>query len=95
MNIKLSAYVRRSIISIASYIAGEGYPETAFVYISWLKQFLLSLTVFPSKYPLCRHKQFAKRNFYCAVFEGTYVIVYKVDQHSLYIYHIIHGSRLA
>lgn len=95
MIIKQSQFAEHSIVQIAEYISVKGYPETAVKYIQRLQFFIESLATFPPKYPICKQPQFAKNNFHCAVFEKTYVVVYKITTDTLYIYHIIHGSRLA
>ena len=53
-----------------------------------------SLSFFPDKYPLCRFAKLAKRHLRCAVFENTYLFVYKVEKSRLVIYNVIHGRAL-
>lgn len=89
-----SRFAENSIRKIANYITEEGYPETAVKYITRMQKFINSLTKFPEKYGLCTQFHFAKRNFLCAVFENTYIIVYKTKPKGLFIYNVIHGARL-
>lgn len=76
------------------YIEQKGFPETAEQYVLSMMDFAHSLTLFPGKYPLCRFPKFAKRYLRCAVFDHTYVFIYKVVKHQLIIYNVIHGKRL-
>ena len=89
-----SKYAEKSIRKIAEYISEEGYPETAISYILRLKKFISFLKVFPEKFALCKQPQFVNRNFQCAIFENTYIIVYKIKTEGLFIYNVIHGARL-
>lgn len=89
-----SKYAEKSLHKIVGFIAEEGYPETAIKYILRIQKFINSLTQFPEKFALCKQSQFAKRNFHCAVFENTYIVVYKIKAGGLFIYNVIHGSRL-
>ncbi|OFY39308.1 MAG: hypothetical protein A2275_13105 [Bacteroidetes bacterium RIFOXYA12_FULL_35_11] len=79
-----------SIDKIVIYIEENGYPETAIKFSNKLYKFAYSLTLFPNKYAVCRHPQFAKRNYHCAVFHKNYIFVYKLVKNHLVIYNIIH-----
>lgn len=83
-----------SIHGITFYIEQQGYPATAEKFTKKLLQFGLSLAHFPDKYPICRQNKFAKRNLHCAIFDNTYIFVYKIVKDKLFIYNIIHGKRL-
>ena len=83
-----------SISHIALYIEEKGYPETAEKFQTRLYQFGNSLGIFPDKYPICRHSYFSHRQYRCAVFEGTFIFIYKVSGDNLIIYNVIHGNRL-
>jgi len=83
MRVLISIRAERSIDSIAQYISGQGYPETAFLFISRLKDFIHQIADFPEKYPVCRQKSHRKRNSICAVFEKHYTVVFKVYTYSV------------
>ncbi len=83
-----------SIAKLAFYITEKGYPETSQKYRKRLYQFGHSLALFPDKYPVCKHKVYAKRKYRCVAFEKTYVFVYKLVKNKLIIYNVIHGKRL-
>ena len=85
---------KRSILEIAIYIELQGYPETAEKFTERLLLFANTISIFPDKYPLCRYKQFSKRNFHCAVFEHNYIFVYKIVRNHLVIFQVIHSKRL-
>lgn len=89
-----SKYSENSIRKIVEYISEEGYPERAIKYILRLQKFMNSLVDFPDKYALCKQHHFAKRNFHCAVFEKTYILIYKIKPDGLFVYNIIHCSRM-
>ena len=79
---------------IERYIAGEGYPDTAISYTNRIMEHIKSLNQMPERNTLCKYPAFAKRGFHCAVFENTYIIVYKATSHTIDIKRIIHGKRL-
>lgn len=83
-----------NIKKLALYIAERGYPDTAENYVSRLYDFLFALANHPNAYALCKSKKWASRNFRCAVFEGTYVVPFKIDSNTVFIMNIIHGARL-
>jgi plasmid stabilization system protein ParE len=90
-------YTERAAISIAEvawYITGKGYPETAQKYRRKLYEFGNSLVNFTNKYPLCRHTVYKSRNYRCAVFDKSWVFVYKLVKKRLIIYYVIHSSLL-
>lgn len=94
MKVIIRPKAEKSIASIGAYISEKGYPETAEQYVDRINQFAVNLTLFPDKYPFCRIAKFAKRNLHCAVFEQTYIFIYKVVREQLVIYNVIHSKRL-
>jgi plasmid stabilization system protein ParE len=94
MSVFLSKFAENSIRKIGFYISEEGYPNNAINYILRLQQFINSLGLLPRKLSLCKQLHFSKRNFHCAVFEKTYIVVFKIKPEGVYVYNIIHGSRL-
>ena len=85
---------RYSLENVALYIEQKGYPETAEQYVQRMIDFGNSLDLFPEKYPLCRFPKLAKRKLHCAIFEQTYVFIYKIIHGKLIVYNIIHGKAL-
>lgn len=94
MKIEISRKAEKDLIDILNYISEKGYPETALNYVSRMEEFTLSLAEYYNKYPLCRYSDFLKANFRCAVFENTYVFIYKVENNKLKVIRIIHGKNL-
>ena len=92
--IKWTKSVEKSIIQITTYIAEQGNPERAETFYLELEEFGNKLAVFPEKYAICRHATYARRKCRCAVFEGTYIFIYKVVKKRVVIYNVIHGKRL-
>lgn len=94
MNVIFKEKAIDSIANIAFYISKKSFEERAYRFADRLYDFGNSLNNFPDKYPLCRFKMFAQRNLHCAVFENTYIFVYKVIKSELVIFDAIHGKRL-
>ena len=94
MKITIKPIAEKSIVSIGIYIRERGYPDAADSYLNRLKDFVYSLCSFPDKYPICKIETFAKRNFHCAIFEKTYIVIYKTTRNKLVIHNVIHGKRL-
>ncbi len=82
------------IKDIAIYIEERGYPITAENFIQQLFDFGESLALFPNKYPICRKKAWAKRNLRCAIFNKSYIFIYKLNNNELIIYNIIHSRTI-
>lgn len=90
-------YTKRAAYTIAQaawYIAGKGYPETAQKYRRKLYEFGNSLANFIDKYQVCRHKVYNIRNYRCAVFNSTWIFVYKVIKNKLVVVYVIHSSLI-
>lgn len=94
MKIEISRKAENDLIDILNYISEKGYPETALNYVSRMEEFTFSLAFYHNKYPLCRYTEFLKANFRCAVFENSYVFIYKVENNKLKVIRIIHGKNL-
>lgn len=94
MNIIVSKKAQNDLNSILEYIAEAGYPERALRYLERLMDFINSLALYKEKYQLCRNKIFNEADFRCAVFENTYVLIYKIEQNTLKIIRVIHGKNL-
>lgn len=92
--IYLSKFAEKSIRKIATYITNQGNPENAIRYILKLQGFINTIVIYPEKIGLCSQKSFAKRDFHCAIFDKTYIVVFKIKMKDIYIYNIIHGSRI-
>ncbi len=83
-----------NIASVAWYIAEKGYPDTAQNYLERLYAFGRSLANFPDKYPVSNHPVYKKHGMHCAVFEHTYIFIYRLVKNNLIIYSVIHCKRL-
>lgn len=94
MRVILRKKAQNSISAITEYIDKQGYPDTAYKFSGRIEKFSETLAVFPDKYSICRHPQFAKHDYRCAVFENNYIFVYKMVGKQLVIYNVIHGKRL-
>ncbi len=94
MIVKISPRAEQSINKIGEYIADKGYPENSLKFLTRLKLFIESLAIMADKYPLCRHKSFAKRNYQCVPFENNYIIIYKVTADIVLIKNVVHAKRI-
>ena len=94
MKIVIKSRAQKSISNIAYYISKKGYPGTSVEFITRPEEFINSLSGFPDKYPVSRHKAFAKRKFRQAIFERNYIILYKVVDNELIIFNVIHAGRI-
>lgn len=94
MNIIVSKKAQNDLNNILEYIAEAGYPETANKYLERLMDFINSLVLYKEKYQLCRNKIFSEAGFRCAVFENTYVLIYKIEQKTFKLIRVIHGKNL-
>ena len=83
----------KSIDLACDYISEHGYPETAKKYFRRMMDFASKLGDYPSKFPICKRKPFKKLGLHCAIFENTYVFVYKIDLDSIIILDVIHSKR--
>lgn len=81
------------ILQIMFYIDEQGYPENAIKFIDKLYDFGNTIGNFPEKFPICKKKIWAKRDWHCAVF-NSYVFAYKVIKKQVVIFSIVHGKRL-
>jgi len=89
-----SKFAEKSIRKIATFITNQGNPENAIRYILRLQDFINSIAIYPEKIGLCNQISFSNRNFHCAIFDKTYIVVFKIKMKDIYIYNIIHGSRI-
>ena len=83
---------RNSINHTVAYIKEKGYPETAHKFRKKLYSFGNSLAHLSQRYPICKQPQLAKRNMRCAVFQKTYIFVYKKVKNTLVVFNVIHGK---
>ena len=94
MIVKISPRAEKSINKIGEYISDKGYPENAIKFLTRLKLFIKSLSIMADKYPLCRHKSFAKRNFQCVPFEHNYINIYEVKADKVVVKNVVHAKRI-
>jgi plasmid stabilization system protein ParE len=84
----------RNIGHTAIYIESKGFPDNAIKFANELFDFGQSLADFPEKYPVCRKKNWAKRNLRCAIFKKDYIFIYRVSQNELIIYNVVHTRTI-
>ena len=94
MIVIVSPRAENSLDKIGEYISKQGYPETSIKFLIRLNSFFNSLSTHPEKYPYCRHKSFARRNFRCVPFAHNYIIIYKVFPEKVIIKNVVHAKRI-
>ena len=94
MSVIYSKRAAYTIAQVAWYVAGKGYPETAEKYQQELYEFGNSLVSYPDKYSICRYKRYNIRKYRCAVFDRTWIFVYKVIKDRIFVIHVVHTSIL-
>jgi len=94
MKTEIKRRADHNIKKLVTYISEKGYPETAERYTLRLYSFLFSLAEHPEVYTPCKNKKWAIRGYRCAVFEGAYVVPFKIKGNTVYIMNVMHGSKL-
>jgi plasmid stabilization system protein ParE len=94
MRIEIKKRANTNIKKLVAYISDKGYPNTAEKYAARLYDFLFSLANHPNAYAICRNEKWAIKNYHCAIFEGAYVIPFKVKSNIVYVMNVVHGSKL-
>jgi len=94
LEVKYTSKAAENIAEIALYISGKGYPETAYKFMEQLYLFGNSLGFWAYKYQICRHPQFAQRNYRCAVFRKNYVFIYEVSSNFVTVLNVVNCSTI-
>ena len=92
--IRYTSKALQDIDLIEQFITSKGHPETAVSYSACLLTFVKTITFLPFKNIPCKYPPFAKRRFYFAVFERTFVIAYRAKPDAVEIMRVVHGKRL-
>ncbi len=92
--IRYNRQALHDIDKIEQYIASEGYPAKAISYTNRIIDRIKTLEQMPERNTRCKFPAFAIRGFHCAVFENTYIIVYRITDQTIDIKRVIHGKRL-
>ncbi|MEN9459349.1 MAG: hypothetical protein RL135_1968 [Bacteroidota bacterium] len=82
------------MLHVLDYIAKQGFPYTASKFILRMEAFVNSLVTNPEKYKKCQNIKFNNAGFRCAVFENTYVFVYKIEENVVKVIRVIHGKNI-
>jgi len=51
------------------------------------------LSPFPERYPPCRFPKLQKLGYRCFLFKKKYVVIYRVEEGSVYIIGVVHSGR--
>jgi plasmid stabilization system protein ParE len=82
------------MIQVLDYISEQGFPYTASKIILRMEAFVNSLGTNPEKYEMCENEKFNNAGFRCAIFENTYVFVYKIESNIVKLIRVIHGKNI-
>lgn len=90
LEIKYSESARNTLSAITEFV---GALNTFGAGERWSSRFRKEISKFakPIKYALCRHKFWSKRKFHCVAIKN-WVIIFKIENDSFFIYRIIHAS---
>ncbi|MBI4648587.1 MAG: type II toxin-antitoxin system RelE/ParE family toxin [Bacteroidia bacterium] len=94
MEVVIKERAQKSIRKITRYIFDKGYPETAIKFTKQLEEFAMTLGFFPEKYPICRQKSYNKRQYRCVPFNKNYIFIYKVQNHKVVVFNVVHAARI-
>lgn len=82
------------MLQVLDYISKQGFPYTASKFILRMEAFVNSFGTNPEKYKKCQNIKFNNAGFRCAVFENTYVFVYKIEKNIVKLIRVIHGKNI-
>ncbi|MBS1684931.1 MAG: type II toxin-antitoxin system RelE/ParE family toxin [Bacteroidetes bacterium] len=94
MTIILKRRASQGITSLIDYLISIGYPENAETYLEKIEAFIYDLSKYHHIYRLCERESWRARAYHCAVFDGKYVIPFKVTGDAILIMNFMHGSRI-
>lgn len=82
------------MLQVLDYISEQGFPYTASKFILRMEAFVNSLGTYSEKYKKCENIKFYNAGFRCAVFENTYVFIYKIENNFVKLVRVIHGKNI-
>ena len=94
MKVVLKRRAENGILHLINYLISIGYPLNAEEYLSQIEKFILDLPRYHHLYKPCSRESWQKRGYKCAVFDGKYIIPYKVEKDILTVMNFMHGSRI-
>jgi plasmid stabilization system protein ParE len=94
MQVILKKRAENGIFNLIQYLVSIGYPLNAEEYLSKIESFIFDLSQYHHIYKLCEREAWHKRGYKCAVFDGKYIIPYKVQGDKILVMNFIHGSRI-
>lgn len=94
MRVLISRKANNDMLQVLDYISKQGFPYTASKFILRMEAFVNSFGINPEKYKKCQNIKFNNAGFRCAVFENTYVFVYKIEKNIVKLIRVIHGKNI-
>ncbi len=94
MSVVIKKRAENSIAHTIEHIEEQGYPITSVKYLDRILSFFKDLDRLKPLHQLCKKKSWAKFNYRCVVFEGKYVVAYKVEKQQVVICYFVHGAKL-
>ncbi len=94
LSVIIKPNAERAILAVADFIDSKNTPGSSEKWVNEVIDFIIGHSKVKIKYPLCRNKKLAKRNFSCIVFRKKWVIVFKKSDNNFMVHYFIYGSKL-
>jgi plasmid stabilization system protein ParE len=88
----LSAFAAADLSDIFEYISNDSVKNAA-EFIYQIERHILSLEIYPAKYPLIQENLLLGTNFRHFVFK-KYRIIFRIADETVYVLRVMHGARL-
>ena len=83
-----------ALSKVAKFVASQNLPDTGEKFIDEVLDFCVAYANLSIKYPLCKNKLLAKRQYHCIVFKKKWVIVFRITKKEFKVYRFIYRPRL-
>lgn len=94
MKVLISKKANNDMLHVLEYISEQGFPYTASKFLLRMEAFVNSLGTYSEKYKKCINVKFNNAGFRCAVFENSYVFVFKIEDNLVKLIRVIHGKNI-
>lgn len=94
MNVVILPFAQETIDEIAEFVDGINTPGAGDRWTDRILDFIIAYAKPGVKYSLCQNANLAQKLLSCIVF-NNWIIAFKIDEETLTVYQIIHGSLLS
>ena len=91
--VKITASAQADIGTIWDYIS-QNNPSNAVLFIAEIEKKVMSLSQFPDRHPVIPEGQYLQTNEYRHLVYKKYRVVYRIQDATVYVLRIFHGSKL-